>query len=257
MDLAGRTAVVTGGASGIGAELCRRFVAEGASVLVVDRDGVGAERVADEIGQTAFTADVGDEAGNIAFVRHAEETFGHIDLLVLNAGIGVGGGVEASDEDWDRAWRVNTMSHVWAVRAALPAMLERGEGTLLHTASAAGLLSNIGAAPYSVTKHATVALAEWLSITHGAQGITVHCLCPQFVRTPLLDEADGIPGLDKLVQMGVVEPQVVSEAVVQALRDGTFLILPHPEVAAFEQARAGDREGWLSGMRRLQRSVFG
>ncbi len=196
MQLQDKNIVVTGGANGIGAALCRRFAVESPRMIAVaDIDGDGARDIAAEIGGSAVQADLGTEAGNRDVVAAAAE-HGPIDLLFCNAGIVVGGGVEAPDSEWDRIWAINVMAHVWAVRAALPDMLARGEGYICTTASAAGLLTNLGAAPYSVTKHAAVGLAEWLAITHGDQGISVSCLCPQGVRTDMLfpdddDEADA------------------------------------------------------------------
>ncbi len=256
MELDGRTALVTGGGNGIGAALVRAFAREGARVVVADLDGTAADRVAAEVGGTGLQADVGSAEGNATMVTAAEDAVGPIDLLALNAGIGVGGGVEAPDEDWDRAWRVNTMAHVWAVRAWLPSVLERGEGYLLVTASAAGLLTNIGAAPYSVTKHGAVALAEWLAVTHGDQGLKVSCLCPQFVQTNLLEGLKEMPGGRGLAASGVISPDDVAAAVVDGVRAEHFLVLPHPEVADFERNRANDRDRWLAGMRKLQRRVM-
>src|SRR5256885_10554976 len=187
MELSGKVVVVTGGASGIGRALCRRFAAEGAkAVVVADFDADGATKVADEIGGDAVSTDVGVEADIKSLVERTEQHHGPIDLFCSNAGIAVGGGVDATDEDWQRIWDINLMAHVYAARAVLPGMLARGEGYLLHTASAAGLLTNLGAAPYAVTKHGAVALAEWLAITYGDAGIKVSCLCPQGVRTHML-----------------------------------------------------------------------
>ncbi len=258
MELNDKLAVVTGGGGGIGGAMARRFAAEGARLVVVaDVDGDAARAVADEIGGQAIAvaADLSTEAGNIEVVRTAEE-HGSVDLLCLNAGIAVGGGVEAPDEDWYRIWDINVMAHVWAVRAALPAMLARGEGYLLHTASAAGLLTNIGAGPYSVTKHAAVALAEWLAITHGDEGIMVSCLCPQGVRTRMLfpdgDDADGDVGADTVRSQGVIEPEDVADAVIDGLAEERFLILPHPEVLDYWSRKVEDYDRWLGGMRKLQ-----
>lgn len=260
MQLQGKLAVVTGGGNGIGAALVRRFHAEGARrVVVADVDGDAARAVADEVGGVPVAADLGTETGNELLVAEAL-AHGPIDLLCLNAGIAVNGGVEVPDEGWQRSWDVNVMAHVWAVRHALPSMLERGEGHVLTTASAAGLLSNIGAAPYSVTKHAAVAFAEWLSITHGDDGIGVSCLCPQGVRTDMLfpegaDEDD--PALATVRAQGVLEPEDVAQAVVEGLAAERFLILPHPEVQDYVEARATDRERWLGAMRRLQSRIRG
>ncbi|MGK2928942.1 MAG: SDR family oxidoreductase [Acidimicrobiales bacterium] len=259
MRLQDKHVVVTGGGGGIGSAMARRFAAEGArTVVVADVDGAAATSVAEEISGVAVEADLGTEAGCIEVVRTAEE-HGPIDLLCLNAGIAVGGGVETPDEDWYRIWDINVMAHVWAVRAALPAMLARGEGYILTTASAAGLLTNIGAAPYSVTKHAAVGLAEWLAITHGDAGIKVSCLCPQGVRTKMLfpDDDDGDVGAETVRSQGVIEPEDVAAAVVDALAEERFLVLPHPEVLDYFQHKAGDYDRWLRGMRKLQARTQG
>lgn len=260
MDLSGKVAVVTGGAGGIGQALCRRFAGEGArAVVVADIDGAGAARVTDEVSRLGshgvpVTADVSTEAGIAAVVERAGEDCGAIDLLCCNAGVAVGGGPETPDDGWERSWQVNVMAHVRATRAVLPGMLARGSGYLLHTASAAGLLTIPGAAPYAVTKHAVVALAEWLSITYGDAGIKVSCLCPQGVRTPMLmgGVGDGIGASSVMAAGAVIEPDEVAEAVVAGLAEERFLILPHPEVAGYAARRAADPEGWLAGMRRLQ-----
>lgn len=257
MDLRDANVVVTGGGNGIGAALVRRFHAEGARTLVVaDVDGDAAATVAAEVGGIAVAADLGTPAGNERMVATAQ-AHGDVDLLVCNAGIARSGGVDAPDEDWRASWEVNVMAHVWAVRAALPAMLARGRGYVLTTASAAGLLANVGAAPYSVTKHAAVALAEWLSITHGDDGIGVSCLCPQGVRTAMAFPPDGDDdeSLAVVRMQRVLEPQDVAAAVVAGLRSEQFLILPHEEVQGYVEARARDRDGWLASMRRLQARV--
>jgi NAD(P)-dependent dehydrogenase (short-subunit alcohol dehydrogenase family) len=256
MELSGKVVIVTGGASGIGRALCRRFAAEGAkAVVVADFDADGATVVAEEIGGEAMSTDVAVEADIQSLVERTEQHHGPIDLFCSNAGIAIGGGVEATDEDWQRIWNINLMAHVYAARAVLPSMLARGEGYLLNTASAAGLLTNLGAAPYAVTKHAAVALAEWLAITHGDAGIKVSCLCPQGVRTPMLLgglDANDTAGSSVVASGGVLEPEDVAEAVVQGLRDERFLILPHPEVADYVKRKADDEDRWLLGMRRLQ-----
>ncbi len=259
MKLDGKLAVVTGGASGIGAALCRRFAAEGARhVVVADLDGDGAAAMAEEFGGTTVTLDVADEAATRDLVERVERDLGPVDLMVMNAGIAAGGDVWEPDEAWERAWRVNVMAHVYAVRAVLPGMLARGEGYLLHTASAAGLLTNIGAAPYSVTKHAVVALAEWLAVTYGDRGIRVSCLCPQFVDTPMLGEFEalGEGALTRFVRGIAKTPEEVADAVVAAVRDERFLVLPHPEVAEYFQRKATDYDRWLAGMRKLQASLL-
>jgi NAD(P)-dependent dehydrogenase (short-subunit alcohol dehydrogenase family) len=255
MELRDKVVLVTGGANGIGRALCRRFAAEQPrGIAVVDLEDDAARSVAAELGDIAIglAADVAREADVVAAVAETEERFGPIDLLVSNAGIGVMGGVEVSDADWQRIWDVNLMAHVYAARAVLPGMLARGEGYLLNTASAAGLLTNLGTAPYSVTKHAAVGLAEWLAITHGDQGIKVSCLCPQGVRTNMVAAASGGTAGDVVVAQGLIEPEDVAEAVVEGLRDERFLILPHPEVLDYFQRKASDYDRWLAGMRKLQ-----
>ncbi len=257
MELADKVVVITGGANGIGRAMARRFAAEGArGVVVADLDADGAAAVAEEVGGLAVSTNVGVEADIQHLVAAAEERFGPIDLFCSNAGIAVGGGVEVPDETWQQIWDVNLMAHVWAARAVLPAMIARGEGYLLHTASAAGLLTNIGAAPYAVTKHAVVALAEWLSITHGDAGIKVSVLCPQGVRTPmLLGGADAGEEAAHMLLAGAIEPEQVADAVIEGLRAETFLILPHPEVREYFRRKGDDYDRWLGGMRRLQARV--
>jgi NAD(P)-dependent dehydrogenase (short-subunit alcohol dehydrogenase family) len=261
MDLQGRVVVVTGGGSGIGRALCAAFARAGVRGLVVaDLNGDAAEEVAGALAPRAVAvrADVSDEEGVRAAVRVAEDAFGPVDVFCANAGIFELGGVEVRDEAWQRIWAVNVLSHVYAARAVLPSMLERGEGYLVHTASAAGLLTQLGSAPYSVTKHAVVALAEWLSITYGEAGIRVSCVCPQGVWTamtatpeaPLGGMAASTAGRD-----GMLEPETVADAVLAAMAEERFLVLPHPEVAIYEARRAGDRERWLRGMRRVQADI--
>jgi NAD(P)-dependent dehydrogenase (short-subunit alcohol dehydrogenase family) len=255
-----KVVLVTGGGNGIGRALCRRFVTEGArGVAVVDRDADAATTLAEELGPVALarSADVAIEADVIAAVKATEERFGPIDLLVSNAGIGTGGGVDAPNDAWQQIWDINVMAHVYATRAVLPIMIARGEGYLLHTASAAGLLTNIGAAPYSVTKHAVVALAEWLAITHGDEGIKVSCLCPQGVRTDLLLAGADDPAGAVVLAQGAIEPEAVADAVVDGLAAERFLILPHPEVLDHFQRKAGDYDRWLGGMRKLQARIRG
>ena len=249
MDIEGKKIVVTGAASGIGRALARRFQAEGAAQIVLtDVNQNGLDEVAREIGADAKVANMGDEGDVVNFIQYAEERLGQIDLLCNNAGISVPGGPEVSTDDWQNIWQVNVMAHVWATRAALPAMLARGQGYLLHTASAAGLLSQIGSAPYAVTKHAAVAFAEWLAITYGDQGLKVSALCPQAVRTAMTaGHEDGVASID-----GMMEPEVLCDAVIETLNKESFLVLPHPEVATYIQRKAGDYDRWLGGMRRLQ-----
>jgi NAD(P)-dependent dehydrogenase (short-subunit alcohol dehydrogenase family) len=217
------------------------------------------EATAAELGDraTGFAIDVSDRTAIAHLVTTVEDRFGPIDLFVSNAGIGTGAGVEASDEAWDRIWQVNVLAHVHAAEAVLPSMLARGEGYLLSTASAAGLLSQIGDLPYSVTKHAAVAVAEWLAITYGDRGITVSCLCPQGVRTDMIAGATGHSSVETVVAQGLIEPSEVAAAVVDGLRSERFLILPHPEVATYYERRATDPDRWLAGMARLQARIMG
>ena len=278
MELAGKVVVVTGGANGIGRALCRRFAAEGVRGLAVaDLDGAGAAAVADELGEVALPMEVNValESDVVRLVEVTQDRLGPIDLFCSNAGIAApAGGVEAPNEGWQQIWDVNVMAHVYAARAVLPSMIARGEGYLLNTASAAGLLTNLGAGPYSVTKHAAVGLAEWLAITHGDQGIKVSCLCPQGVRTDMLMAAAGL-GADgeagegggdptqaqlagaAVLAHGAIEPEDVAEAVVAGLAEERFLILPHPEVLDYFRNKAADYDRWLGGMRKLQRRVAG
>lgn len=254
MKVQDKVVVVTGGATGIGRALCQRFKREGArGIVVADLDGDGAAAVAKEVGGIAQKTNVGVEAEVVALVKTAEAKYGAIDLFCSNAGIIVRAGMEASNEEWQRIWDVNVMAHVYAARAVVPGMLARGGGYLLQTASAAGLLSQIGSAPYAVTKHAAVAFAEWLSITYGDQGLKVSCLCPQGVRTNMLMGSDG--GRRSFLSDGAVSPEDVAEAVVQALAAERFLILPHPEVLEYFRRKGADYDRWLGGMRRLQAKV--
>lgn len=260
MELAGKVALVTGGANGIGRALCERFAREGAAgVAVVDLDAARAAEVAEGLGEVGLGlgADVAAEADVAAAVAATEARFGPIDLLVANAGIGSMGDVFAPTETWQRVWEVNVLAHVFAVRAVLPGMLARGEGYVLTTASAAGLLLNLGDAPYTVTKHAAVGLAEWLAVTYGDQGLKVSCLCPQGVNTDLVRAAAAGTAGAVVLSQGVLEPEDVAEAVVAGLREERFLVLPHPEVHDHLQKKVADPDRWLGGMRRLQRRLRG
>lgn len=260
MELRDRVAVVTGGAKGIGFALERAFLDEGARhVVVADLGQAEVDAAVASLGERAsgVAVDVSDRSAVADLVAGVEEAHGPIDLFVSNAGIGTGAGVDATDEVWDRIWKVNVLAHVYAAEAVLPSMLARGEGYLLSTVSAAGLLSQIGDLPYSVTKHAAVAVAEWLAITYGAQGITVSCLCPQGVRTDLLANAMGISSVETVVSQGLLEPADVAAAVVASIRAEEFLILPHPEVAEYYRRRATDPDRWLAGMARLQARILG
>jgi NAD(P)-dependent dehydrogenase (short-subunit alcohol dehydrogenase family) len=273
MDISGKVAVVTGGASGIGRSLCLALAGQGAAAVVVaDVDAGGAAEVAAAVEAAGHRAlpvavDMSRESDVRALVARAEDAFGPVGLFCSNAGIIVDGGVEVADEAWSRIWAINVQAHVYAARALLPGMLARGEGYLVITASAAGLLTELGSAPYSVTKHAAVGLAEWLSITYGDQGLRVSCLCPQAVRTNLIAtshrqvadmpaERTGL-GTPQASVDGVLTAEDVAACVIEAIGDERFLILPHPEVATYEQRRAGDRERWLRGMRRLQARLAG
>ena len=255
MELSDRHAVVTGGASGIGAALARRFAEEGARVVVADLDGEGAAAVAGEIGALGLRVDVGREEEIQGLVAQAEKANGPIDLFFSNAGVpGPGGGpVEVPVDAWQQTWEVNVLAHVWAARAVLPGMLERGDGYLLNTASAAGLLTHVAALPYSVTKHAAVALAEWLSINYRDAGVKVSCLCPQAVRTPMMMATlEDDSGASVMASGAMLEPDEVADVVVEAIRDERFLILPHPEVAKYLAVKATEPERWLAGMRKLR-----
>ena len=254
MNLKDKVVVVTGGANGIGRALCRRFAVEGPrGVVVADIDSAGAHQVASEIRGLAIPTDVTVEAQIQRLVAQATDAYGPVDLFCSNTGTSLRGGVELSDADWQRIWAINVQAHIYAARAVLPSMLARGEGYLLQTISAAGLLSQIGSAPYSVTKHAALALAEWLAITYGDAGIKVSCLCPQGVRTDLL--LKGELRSAEFLMDGALEPEAVAEAAVRGLADERFLILPHPEVAEYFRRKASDYDRWLRGMRRLQARV--
>lgn len=260
MELDGRHVVVTGAGSGIGRACAVRFAAEGARrVVVADLDLARAEAVAAQIGAVAAAVgvDVSREPEIRALVQRTREAGGAIDLFFSNAGIGgPPGGPEAPDDELQRTHEVNVMAHVWAARALLPEMIERGDGYLLSTASAAGLLTQVSALAYSYTKHAAVAVAEWLSITYRDAGVKVSCLCPQGVRTPMLDRALEDPvGAAPLLAGGLLEPEDVAKAVVQGIRQEDFLILPHADVARHLALKGAAPERWLNGMRRLVREA--
>src|SRR5262245_42601370 len=253
MELADKVAVITGGASGIGRALALRFADDGARVVVADLDLQGAEAVAAETGGVALRCDVANEQQVIELVAHAEEAFGPVDLFCANAGVAVGTDLTTPENVWDLALEVNLRAHLHAAKALVPRWLERGEGYFLATASAAGLITQIGSAPYAVTKHAAVAFAEWLSVTYGDRGIRVSCLCPQGVRTPMLEQASA--NIRGLLDDSAIEPDVVADAVIDGLAAERFLILPHAEVAEYVRRKAGDHDRWLRGMRRLQEKV--
>jgi len=251
MRITDKIIVVTGGANGIGRALCRRFAAEGArTVVVADVDGAAATEVAREIGGLAIETDVARESDVARLVMHTASDVGPIDVFCSNAGIAITGGDETADADWQRCWDVNVMAHVYAARHVLPGMLARGDGYLLQTVSAAGLLTHIQSATYSVTKHASLAFAEWLAIAYGDRGIKVSALCPQGVRTDMLRRA-ALEGRGFLVD-GALEPEQVAAEVVKGLADERFLILPHPEVGEYFRRKATDYDRWLKGMRRLK-----
>jgi NAD(P)-dependent dehydrogenase (short-subunit alcohol dehydrogenase family) len=261
MNIAGSVIVITGAGSGIGAAMARRFAAESAAAVVVsDRDGAAAARVSDEINSAgdpvavADTTDVTDETAVAALVARTVADHGRIDLFCSNAGIATGVGLEDPTGEWQRSLDVNVLAHVYAARAVLPGMLERGSGYLLNTASAAGLLTTPGDGPYTVSKHAAVAFAEWLSVHYYAQGIRVSALCPLGVDTPLLmgPLAAGDPGAAAVAASGaVISAEEVADVVVAGLATERFLILPHPEVAKFWAQKASDPDRWLAGVRRL------
>jgi NAD(P)-dependent dehydrogenase (short-subunit alcohol dehydrogenase family) len=248
MEINDRVAIITGGGGGIGSATARHWMAQGARhVVVVDRNGDAAKAVGDEIGCLGLELDVTDEAAIDALVERVEREIGPVDIFFSNAGAGAGGGVEASNAAWQMQWELHVMSHVYAARAVLPSMTARGEGYLVHTASAAGLLAAMGSIPYSVTKAACIKLAETLSIAHGDDGIGVSVLCPQGVNTAMAPRQLGDGATD-----GIVEPEYVAEVVTAAIREGRFLILPHPEVQTYVERKAADPDRWLRGMRRLR-----
>lgn len=245
--------VVTGGGGGIGRAIARRFAADGARVVVNDLDGAAARAVAAEIGGLAVPGDAGTPRGVNDLIQAAREFLGEIDIYCSNAGTVAGEGPQTPDDLWQRAWEVNAMAHVRAARALLPGWLERGRGTFVVTASAAGLLTMLGAAPYSVTKHAAVGFAEWLAATYAHRGLSVHCICPQGVRTQMLANS-GRAG-EVVLAEAAIEPSQVAEALAAAMAEGTFLVLPHPEVRDYYVKRATDTDRWLRGMSRLQQRI--
>lgn len=273
MELNGSGTVVTGASGGIGDALARRFHAAGAKVVVADVNNEGISALAAELNAIrpnsvlAVTADVSTDEGNrelVSVARQFLEADGGpgIDLFFANAGVGGGTFLESTSESqWDLAFAVNVHAHRWAMKYLITDWLARGRGYFCSTASAAGLLSQIGSGPYSVTKHAAVAFAEWVSISYGDRGIKVSCLCPQGVNTNMLRQSDdsGFAGATNVVRAAgvVLEPAEVADVVVEAIANERFLILPHPEVADYEQRKAADRERWLAGMRKLQARVFG
>ncbi|HJV87744.1 MAG TPA: SDR family NAD(P)-dependent oxidoreductase [Noviherbaspirillum sp.] len=252
MKLKDKVVVVTGGGNGIGEAMARRFAQEGArAVVVADLDGEAAARVASEIGGVGVKVNVAVEKELVALVNDTLARYGHIDLFCSNAGVSIGQGLETTDAGWEKAWSVNVMAHVYAARAVLPSMLERGEGYLLQTASAAGLLS-ISDASYAVTKHGAVAFAEWLSITYGDRGIKTSCFCPMGVRTNML--LGSVSEVDQPALLATaVSPETAADAVLRGLEEERFLILTHPEVLEYARRKSADYDRWLNGMRRFQK----
>ena len=255
MELKDRVVVVTGGAGGIGQAMCRRFKQEEArGIVVADLNGDGAAKVAEEIGGFAVTVDVGVEEEINRLVQETEKRYGPIDLFCSNAAISSGGDPLSTPlKVWQDQWQVNVMAHVYAVRAVLPGMLERGEGYLLHTSSMAGILTSVGMLPYAVTKHAVVGLAEWLSITYGNRGIRVSCLCPLGVRTPMLGDPNS--PFAKAVAGTIREPEEVADMVVDGIDEERFLILTDEIAQVWMERKTQDLERWLPGMRRIQEKI--
>ena len=257
MELNGKVVIVTGGASGIGTGLCRRFREEGVRALIIaDLNGEAVTALADELDAVGVALDVRDEAAIATMVSGVEAQFGQIDLFCSNAGIlNLDGGdfwaTSSANEVWQANWEIHVMAHVYAARACLPAMIRRGEGYFLHTISAAGLLSQPYTAAYATTKHAAIGFAESLAISHGDEGIKVSCLCPQAVDTAMLGGTDGgSAGID-----GILSPAQVAQAVIDGLREESFLILPHEQVEQYHLNKAQNYNRWIGGMRKLRRSM--
>ena len=250
MEIKGKTIVVTGAASGIGKALAEAFSnAQANFVACADKNIEGAKTVASNLSAEAYEVDVSKEDNIKSLIDSVESDHGSIDLFCSNAGIGTMGGTEVENENWQKIWDINLMAHVWAARHLIPRMIKRGGGYLLNTASAAGLLSQIGSAPYAVTKHAAVGLAEWLAITHGDQGIKVSVLCPQAVRTRMTaGNEGGVASVD-----GMIEPETVAQVCLEAIEAEQFLITPHPEVREYIQNKSRDYDRWIGGMRKLNR----
>lgn len=253
MDVEGRLAIITGGGGGIGSAVAKRWMAGGArAVVVADRNADAARVVGNEIGCPAVELDVTDEAAVMALVDSVQRQMGPVDIFFSNAGAAGGGGIDAPNKMWQELWELHVMAHVYAARSVLPAMIARGEGYLLHTASAAGLLAALGSMPYSVTKAACVKLAETIAIAHGDDGIGVSVLCPQGVNTAMAPRRPGDGAAD-----GLLEPDVVADEVTAAMREGRFLILPHREVQTYVERKASDPDRWLKGVRRLRSESVG
>ena len=249
MEITDRIAVVTRAASGIGKALSLALHTAGAKkVVCADLNGSGAADTARQIDGAAYEVDVSEESEIRELIEVTEEQHGPIDLFVSNAGIIHRGGLEIDNDRWQQIWEVNVMAHVWAARHVVPRMIERGGGYLLNTASAAGLLNQVGAASYAVTKHGAIGLAEWLALTYGDDGIKVSVLCPQAVRTGMTADPNSVAAQD-----GLLEAEPVAELCLQAIRDETFLVLPHPEVLTYMRRKTDDYDRWIGGMQRLNR----
>lgn len=252
MEVENKRVIITGSANGIGSSLSRAFKDRDVeSMILVDLDELNNTKLSNEVGGIPYKADVGSEDDIIKLVEFAKQEMGGIDIFCSNAGIsGAGGLLNTSNEDWSNIWNVNVMSHIHAAKHTLPIMLEQGSGYFMNTASAAGLLTQLGAAGYSVTKSAAVSFAEWLKITYGERGIGVSCLCPQGVRTPMVEDAPEIVG--SLVSIdGLLEPDVVANEVIECIEKDQFLITPHPEVLEYMKIKASDPDRWINGMQSL------
>jgi len=257
MEVENKRVIITGSANGIGSSLSRVFKERNVkSMILVDLDESNNSKLANEVGGIPYKADVGSEDDIIKLVEFAKQEMGGIDIFCSNAGIsGTGGLLNTSNEDWSNIWNVNVMSHIHAAKHALPSMLEQGHGYFMNTASAAGLLTQLGAAGYSVTKSAAVSFAEWLKITYGERGIGVSCLCPQGVRTPMVEDAPEIVG--SLVSIdGLLEPDVVANEVIECIEKEQFLITPHPEVLEYMKIKASDPDRWINGMQSLTKQLI-
>ncbi|MEK9721130.1 MAG: SDR family oxidoreductase [Quisquiliibacterium sp.] len=253
MDLKGKVAVVTGAASGIGRATALKFAEQGAAgVVVADLNEAGLASVAQAVAGLAVRCDVSREQDIRDLVARAQQHYGRIDVFFSNAGILGSGGPEASDQIWDDMWKIHVMAHVWAARAVVEPMLARGGGYFLITASAAGLLNIVESAPYGVTKHAAVAVAEWLSIAYGRRGLKVSCLCPQAVRTGMVPGDGGSAGAD-----GILSAETVAEEIVQTMEREQFLVLPHPEVLEYLRNKTANYDRWLGGMQKLYQRTQG
>ena len=258
MKIQDKVIAVTGAGSGIGKALCQKLATlEPKGIAVIDIDADNAQAVAQEVDGLAIQADVGVEADVVSSIKETEARYGPIDIYVANAGIGHLGGVELDNDIWQKTWDVNVMAHVYASRALLPKMIERGDGYLVFTSSAAGMLVNMGTAPYTATKHAALGLAEWIAVTHGPQGIKVSCICPQFVKTPMVEEFDLTPEMRSFVNQGILEPAQVAMDIVTGIETEEFLILPHPIVKEFVQAKAHNHQKWLKTMMGMNQAFMG